>query len=202
MISKQKVRKKALEHRDDLDPVWRLESSQSIVKNVLDSEWYERAEIILSYSSIRSEVETGFLNQTVLEHGKQLYLPKTDFMKKQMYFYPVKDLASLRKGYQGILEPKATESPDVMFSGEKRCSREQILMIMPGAGFDENGNRIGYGGGYYDRYLSRYGEYLTSLLAAFYEQKTVLIPSGSFDRKPDHIMTQRGLFQIEGGDKA
>lgn len=190
-----------LEQRDGLDPAWRLENSRSIVKKVLDSELYKRAEIILSYSSIRSEVETDLLNQTVLEHGKQLYLPKTDFLKKQMHFYPVEDLSLLRKGYQGILEPEETASPDHMFFEEKEYSREQVLMIMPGAGFDENGNRMGYGGGYYDRYLSGYGERLTSLFIAFYEQKTFLIPAEPFDRKPDHIMTQRGLFETEGGDR-
>lgn len=190
-----------LEQRDGLDPAWRLENSRSIVKKVLDSELYKRAEIILSYSSIRSEVETDLLNRTVLEHGKQLYLPKTDFLKKQMYFYPVKDLSLLREGYQGILEPEETAFPDHMFFEEKEYSREQVLMIMPGAGFDENGNRMGYGGGYYDRYLSGYGERLTSLFIAFYEQKTFLIPAEPFDRKPDHIMTQRGLFETEGGDR-
>lgn len=190
-----------LEHRDGLDPAWRLENSRSIVKKVLDSELYNRAEIILSYSSIRSEVETDLLNRTVLEQGKQLYLPKTDFLKKQMYFYPVKDMSLLRKGYQGILEPEETASPDHMFFEEKEYSREQVLMIMPGAGFDENGNRMGYGGGYYDRYLSGYGERLTSLFIAFYEQKTFSIPAEPFDRKPDHIMTQRGLFETEGGDR-
>lgn len=190
-----------LEQRDGLDPAWRLGNSRTIIKKVLDSELYKRAEIILSYSSIRSEVETDLLNRTVLEHGKQLYLPKTDFLKKQMYFYPVKDLSLLRKGYQGILEPEETASPDHMFFEEKEYSREQVLMIMPGAGFDENGNRMGYGGGYYDRYLSRYGERLTSLFIAFYEQKTFSIPAEPFDRKPDHIMTQRGLFETEGGDR-
>lgn len=207
MISKQKVRGKVLEHRDGLDPAWRLENSRSIVKKVLDSELYKRAEIILSYSSIRSEVETDFLNRTVLEHGKQLYLPKTDFLKKQMHFYPVEDLSLLHEGYQGILEPEEAMPLEDLFSEEKEnldgkeTSDGRFLMVMPGAGFDENGNRMGYGGGYYDRYLRRYREYLTSLFIAFYEQKMPFIPTESFDRKPDYIMTQRGLLEIEGGER-
>lgn len=201
MISKQKVRKKALESRDGLDPAWRLENSRRITENIVDSQLYRKAEIVLSYSSIRSEVGMDMLNRTVLEQGKRLYLPKTDPLEKQIRFYPVKDMALLQRGYQGILEPEETTSPDAVFGEERGYSREQILMVMPGSAFDKNGNRMGYGGGYYDRYLCKYGQCLTSLFAAFYEQKVFCIPVEPFDKKPDHIMTQRGLFEIEGGDR-
>ncbi|MCM1244272.1 MAG: 5-formyltetrahydrofolate cyclo-ligase [Roseburia sp.] len=200
-MDKQEIRKKLLAKRDALEPAWRLEASRDMMEKILVSELYQRAEIILSYSPIRSEAETGFLNRRALEQGKKLYLPKTDVRNKQMHFYPVDDLASLHEGYQGILEPEEAGEPDRMFAGKTKGSRERVLMIMPGAGFDADGNRMGYGGGYYDRYLSRYGEYLTSIFAAFYEQKVFCIPVEPFDKKPDHIMTQRGLFEIEGGDR-
>lgn len=206
-MSKQEVRKSALKRRDELEPAWRLETSQKIIKKILDLERYRKAEIILSYSSIRSEVETELLNRMVLEQGKCLYLPKTDPIEKQMHFYKVDDLASLHEGYQGILEPEETMPLEELFSEEKEnldgkeTSDGRFLMVMPGAGFDRKGNRMGYGGGYYDRYLRRYGEYLTSLLIAFYEQEIPLIPAETFDRKPDYIMTQRGLLEIEGGER-
>ena len=157
MISKEKVRRKALEARDGLGKAWRGEKSQVIIEEVLQSEMYRRARVVLSYSAIRSEVETEFLNRNVLEQGKKLYLPKTYPEDKKMSFYPVENLAALKKGYQGILEPKETVSLEMIFTEGKRYAKEDVLMIMPGVTFDENGHRMGYGGGYYDRYLHQYG---------------------------------------------
>lgn len=194
MISKEKVRNKALEIRDHLDEGWRLEKSHMIMENVLASELYKRADIILSYSSFRSEVETHEFNRFVLDAGKKLYLPKTLPAKKQLCFYRVEDLGRLKKGYQGILEPEESESAEELFAGEKASSGGEILMIMPGAGFDGNGYRVGYGGGYYDRYLEQFGDCFTSLFIAFYEQKTLNIPVEKCDVKPDYIMTQKGFF--------
>ena len=194
MISKEKVRRKALEARDGLGKAWRGEKSQVIIEEVLQSEMYRRARVVLSYSAIRSEVETEFLNRNVLEQGKKLYLPKTYPEDKKMSFYPVENLAALKKGYQGILEPEETVSLEMIFAEGKRYAKEDVLMIMPGVTFDENGHRMGYGGGYYDRYLHQYGEKLTSMLIAFDEQKALIIPSEKCDVKPNYIVTQSGLI--------
>lgn len=194
MISKEKVRRKALEVRNGLDKAWRGEKSQVIIEEVLQSEMYRRAQVVLSYSAIRSEVETEFLNRNVLEQGKKLYLPKTYPEDKKMSFYPVENPAALKRGYQGILEPEETVSLEMIFAEGERYAKEDVLMIMPGVTFDENGHRMGYGGGYYDRYLHQYGEKLTSMLIAFDEQKALLIPAEKCDVKPNYIVTQSGLI--------
>lgn len=192
MLSKKEVRQRALDVRNSLEQSWRAGQSQKIVHRLQQSEQYERAEIILSYSSIRSEVETQALNEMVLEQGKKLYLPRTYAEEKRMSFYRVEDLSQLKKGYQGILEPEETIPFERQFEQSANREKQKILMLMPGVAFDADGYRMGYGGGYYDRYLSQYGIYMTSIFLAFEEQRVQRIPAESYDRKPDMILTQKG----------
>ncbi len=193
MISKEKVRRRALETRDALAEEWRFETSQIIVEKLLASEWYRQSEILLSYCSIRSEVYTRELNERILADGKQLFLPRTDAKEKTMCFYKVEDLKKLKKGNFGVPEPRGSEAVEqVMESGS--YSKEKILMVMPGVSFDEKGHRLGYGGGFYDRYLQHYGTMLTSVMIAFAEQETWIIPAEPCDVKPEHRITQKTKF--------
>lgn len=192
MLGKKEVRRRALDVRNSLEQSWRAEQSQKIVQRLQQSEQYERAEIILSYSSIRSEVETQALNEMILEQGKKLCLPRTYVEERRMSFYPVEDLSKLKKGYQDILEPEETVPFERQFEQYANQEKQKILMLMPGVAFDTGGERMGYGGGYYDRYLSQYGIYMTSIFLAFEEQKVQRIPAESYDRKPDMILTQKG----------
>ncbi len=193
MISKEKVRRRALEVRDALAEERRLETSRIIVENLLASEWYRQSEILLSYCSIRSEVDTRELNQRILADRKQLFLPRTEAEEKTMCFYKVEDLKKLKKGNFGVPEPRGSEAVEqVMESGA--YSKEKILMVMPGVAFDEKGYRLGYGGGFYDRYLQCYGTMLTSVMIAFTEQETWIIPAEPCDVKPEHMITQKTIF--------
>lgn len=190
MVSKDQVRRHALEIRNGLNENFRARQSAVIMEQVWQSELYERAEIVLSYSAIHSEVDTGLLNREVVRQGKKLYLPKTYAAEKRMCFFPVEDFRQLRSGYQGILEPEETTPVENIFAEADTYTKEDVLMIMPGVAFDERGYRLGYGGGYYDRYLAQYGGKLTSLLVAFDEQKTERIPADPYDVKPACIITQ------------
>ena len=193
MISKEKVRRRALETRNALEAEWRQETSRIIVEKLLASEWYQQSEILLSYCSIRSEVETRVLHERIREDGKQLYLPRTNAAEKTMCFYRAEDLKKLRKGDFGVPEPRGNEAVEQVMESAA-FSREKILMVMPGVAFDEKGYRLGYGGGFYDRYLQRYGTMLTSVMIAFAEQETWIIPAETCDVKPEHIITQKTMI--------
>lgn len=196
MGSKSEARKRAIHTRDSLDAEYRAEQSQRIVKQILESELYRRADVVLSYCSFRSEVETAHLNEDILRHGKLLYLPKTYRSEKCIRFYEVSDIGSLKEGYQGISEPDGVSSRELRFAEKQDGAFNHILMVMPGAAFDAAGYRMGYGGGYYDRYVSRYGKHFTSLFIAFQEQKMPALYTEEHDVKPDFILTQKG-FQKE-----
>ncbi len=194
MTKKQEVRKQALMTRDALSAEFREVQSAKIVERILQDDRYRKAKIILSYVAFRSEVETEELNRQVLVDGKQLYLPKTYVDKKEMRFFQVKDLTKLEAGYQGIREPQETEELTLLFESSN-MEKEDVFMIMPGVAFDEAGNRMGYGGGYYDRYLTQYGSRMISALLAFEEQKVEEIPTESCDVQPEIIVTQERMYR-------
>lgn len=196
MISKEKVRKKAVETRDSIDEESRQQKSEEIVKQILVADWFKEADIVLSYHAFRSEVEVDALNQAVLAQGKKLYLPKTYVKEKQIRFFEVTDLSKLRRGYQKIWEPTG-EEPEFSFETVKE-EQKKVLMIMPGTAYDARGYRMGYGGGYYDRYLNEHEaeektiDFMT-VFAAFSEQKMILIPGERCDVKPDVIVTEKEI---------
>lgn len=187
---KKEARCRALAVRNALSPEYRKMRSGAITEDVLRSGQYERARIILSYSAFRSEVDTDRINRETLIRGKELYLPRTYAAQKRMSFYPVRDLSKLASGYQGILEPQETVSFERRTEEENFLAKEEVLMIMPGVAFDERGFRMGYGGGYYDRYLFQYGAGITSILVAFEEQRVSLLPADELDVKPDFIYSR------------
>lgn len=197
MRSKADMRIRALTARDSLNAAYRAEQSQRIAEQLLQSELYRRANVILSYRSFRSEVGTEEFNREVLRQGKLLYLPKTYSREKCIRFYAVEDLSRLKKGYQGIWEPEGASSAEIRFGERPDEDRSGILMVMPGAAFDADGYRMGYGGGYYDRYVSRYGKWFTSVFIAFREQGVPVLPREEHDVKPDYTLTQEGWFRCQ-----
>lgn len=198
MISKEKVRKKAVETRDSIDEESRQQKSEEIAKKILEADWFKEADIVLSYHAFRSEVEVDTLNRAVLTQGKKLYLPKTYVKEKQIRFFEITDLSKLKRGYQKIWEPTG-EEPEFSFETVKK-EQKKVLMIMPGTAYDARGYRMGYGGGYYDRYLNAHEaewkmiDFMT-VFAAFSEQKMILIPGERCDVKPDVIVTEKEIMQ-------
>ncbi len=198
MISKEKVRKKAVETRDSIDEESRQQKSEEIAKKILEADWFKEADIVLSYHAFRSEVEVDTLNRAVLTQGKKLYLPKTYVKEKQIRFFEITDLSKLKRGYQKIWEPTG-EEPEFSFETVKE-EQKKVLMIMPGTAYDARGYRMGYGGGYYDRYLNAHEaewkmiDFMT-VFAAFSEQKMILIPGERCDVKPDVIVTEKEIMQ-------
>ncbi len=198
MISKEKVRKKAVETRDSIDEESRQQKSEEIAKKILEADWFKEADIVLSYHAFRSEVEVDTLNRAVLTQGKKLYLPKTYVKEKQIRFFEITDLSKLKRGYQKIWEPTG-EEPEFSFETVKE-EQKKVLMIMPGTAYDARGYRMGYGGGYYDRYLNAHEaewkmiDFMT-VFAAFSEQKMILIPGERCDVKPDVIVTEQEIMQ-------
>ena len=190
-MTKKEMRKKMLSLRDSLSEKERREKSREIAKRLFTLEEFQKAEVVLSYQSFRSEVETTEMNQKIRESGKSLYLPKTYADRKEMAFYRVYSDADLIPGYQGILEPQEKEP----FT-EKLVSLkpEKVLMLMPGAAFDDKGNRIGYGGGYYDRYLESHPQ-LHTLALAFDMQVLFEVPSEKQDIKPQLLVTETNIYQ-------
>ena len=188
--SKTEIRKKCLWYRDAMEPDKWAEAGRIIKERVLLMERLKEAEVIFLYAAYKSEVPTKELIRELLASGKRVALPKVN--GKRMDFYEITAWEELLPGYQGILEPKAHEATLML-------PRESDVMLLPGAAFDNRGGRIGYGGGYYDRYLKeleaagRKQPYLIGI--CYYRQlwKDGL-PTEEWDKRMDCIITEKGAF--------
>lgn len=182
-MEKKELRRQILQVRDGLAEEERQQLSQRVMDRLWQWEPFLQADRILSYASFRSETGTDLLNESILRAGKKLYLPKTYPAIHRMAFYRVEWLEELVCGYQGIREPQE--------GGQLFEEGGQTVMLMPGVAFDEERNRLGYGGGYYDRYLSQYGDGIAyTCMLAFECQRVDKIETEHRDVRPDRIVTE------------
>ncbi len=144
---KKKIRARLLRKRDSIPSELKIQKEAAIEKRLFELEEFRSAKSLLAYVSFRSEVDTTRFLQDVINSGKKLVLPVVDSRHKVLQLYEVKATSELEYGYMGIPEPGVREDREVTLS-------DVDLVIIPGAGFDLKGNRLGYGGGYYDKLLS------------------------------------------------
>jgi 5-formyltetrahydrofolate cyclo-ligase len=148
MEDKETVRKRILSLRKQLSEEERAAKSNLICNRLLHADWYAASLEILVYSAILKEVDLSAFIRTAWQDGKILYFPKV--FGEKMEFFRADAMEELQKGSFGVLEPKDESRP---YRAEK-----QNIVLVPGAAFSEQGARIGYGKGYYDRYFGRWKE--------------------------------------------
>lgn len=153
---------------------------------------YQKAENILAYASRKGEVITDEIILDALSLGKNVFCPKvTDVERSQMEFVRINSLEEMSEGAFGIREPQMNESSDVA----KELDPENTLVIMPGAVFDRQLNRIGYGAGFYDRYLKKYPFYKTVALCFACQIADEVIEADVNDVKPGMLVTEDELIR-------
>lgn len=163
-------------------------NAEIIVNRYLDSDYFKRADIIFAYSSMKDEIPTEKIIQTALKSGKKVALPKvispvSDGAKMEFLLVDVNTLYI--NGVYGIMEPESGER--ISPAG----GNDRIEILIPGLCFDLTKNRIGYGGGYYDRYLSQFDREKFHITALAYEYQIFeVIPTDEYDSKVDLIITE------------
>lgn len=183
-MTKKEAREQMKLLRGELSDEMRKQKDAAIRKAVLhfikeqDKSWF------YPFASYRTEADTMELIRIVLEEGRmQVAVPKV--VGKEMEFYVIHSMDDLKAGYQGIPEPVTKES---VIAGDG-------IMLLPGLAFDKNKNRVGYGGGFYDRYLSRYdSQKLVTAAVAYDFQVTEQITAEKFDYRPQWIITDKEIF--------
>ncbi|MDR1674779.1 MAG: 5-formyltetrahydrofolate cyclo-ligase [Oscillospiraceae bacterium] len=149
---KKQLREKYRNIRDGIPSEIRRSKSREIFEKIIDSDVYKNCKLLLSYYAVGSEAETRLIAGHALRHGKQLALPKCAG-NGIMFFYAVNENTKYELSRYGIPEPP--EYAGITdFNG--------ALCLVPGLAFTKDGARLGYGGGYYDRFLSMHGELLTA----------------------------------------
>ena len=189
-VSKQALRSRYLGYRNSLSTRERKEKSARIWELLKKEAVFQKAQIVLVYMDYRSEVMTTELVEELLAAGeKRVFAPKVDGM--DIRYYEVESMDDLTDGYQGIREPSETE--EKIFTEE--MSRElDCLILVPGVVFDRERGRMGYGKGFYDRYLAAFPS-LTSAALAFECQIARKVPVEEHDKRPDMIITETELIR-------
>lgn len=144
-MNKEILREKYLKIRKEINKVNREKYNNEIFKKVIDLEEYKQSKLLLVYVSLKDEVDTFKLIEHSLEIGKKVAVPKC--IKDDIEFFYIESLNELEKGKFNILEPKANKKVKDFASS---------ICIIPGVAFDKEMSRIGYGKGFYDRFLKNY----------------------------------------------
>ncbi|MCM1025177.1 MAG: 5-formyltetrahydrofolate cyclo-ligase [Roseburia sp.] len=184
---KRAIRKEMLLRRGALTEAERRKAAILLAERILGHQWFYRSDTLLGFAGCGGEIDTEEILREALRQGKRVYLPKvlTGGEAGCMEFYRIQSLAELQSGYRGIPEPSGEGEPYAYNSGDM----ERVLMLMPGVAFDSYRNRLGYGGGFYDRYLAGKERLrLRTIGVGFRCQMVELLPSEEQDVRPYQVI--------------
>ncbi len=182
-MEKKEIRKLIFARRRQLDAGELERRSQMICKRIMELEQWKTAGCVYAYMDCKGEVCMRPILETAWAEGKRIAVPKV--FGEEMRFFYIQAYEETAPGYYGIPEPTGGE--------EAVC--EDALMIMPGVAFDKEGRRCGYGGGFYDRFLSVHTG-LTTIAPAFEFQIVEEVPKDVFDIAPHTVVTESRIFHM------
>jgi 5-formyltetrahydrofolate cyclo-ligase len=190
IATRKNLRREVLVKRDRMPSSDRIRKSRLIEENLWLLEEIAGAEILFIYVNFRSEVETLPLIRHCLARGKQVAVPLTDVQNSRLLPYAVRDPdQDLQPGYCGIPEPVKGHLAAV----EPRAIE---TVILPGSVFDEQGGRLGYGGGYYDRFLTNDAPQARRVGIAFEKQIVEQLPLLPHDKRLHIVVTEKRIMRI------
>lgn len=188
---KQELRRGAKARRRALDEADKRRLDASVCRHTLRLYQYRRARTVLCYLSTPIEVDTHAILRHAFAHGKRIALPRCVEGTRLMDFYVVESEDDLERGSYGLLEPRRT-CPKLSDFSHSVC-------LVPALLFDREGYRMGYGGGYYDRFLCGYHGPKVGLI--YSRDIHSALPHGRFDRPVDLIVSDAGFFYTRRKEK-
>ncbi len=187
-MNKKLIRKQILKQRQSMSKNDVISKSIKIIDTLIKLDFYKLSEVIMTYVNFRNEVITKDLIVKSLE-TKRIIIPKTIPQTKNLILSELKDYENdLDIGMYGILEPKKEFIRPVFHNIID-------LIIVPGAAFDVKGNRVGYGGGYYDRFFENLNKSIPKIALAFDFQIINEISTDEYDVKMDYIITEDKIIK-------
>lgn len=185
---KTKLRLQILERLNQLSEEEKTEIENLLISHLIHSKLFQKSSVIGTTFSQPFEWNTKPIMEKAWEENKTVVVPKTYPMTRQLTFFEVHKDSELEVGYGNILEPKEEYS--------KKYDKNEIdLLIVPGIVFDEYGYRIGFGGGYYDRFLTDYKR--TTVSIASKRQMFEKIPIQPYDIPVDFLVTEDGFYRVK-----
>ena len=186
---KKALRKELLAKRDALTGAEQERAKVLITERIVGHQWFYLSNVILGFVSYGSEICTLEILEEALKKGKKVYVPRIERDGQSdegtMEFYRIRSLEELKEGYKGILEPDGSSEKYVYDSDEAR----KTLILVPGVGFDPYRHRMGYGKGFYDRFLANKEELqIRSIGIGHVCQRVDEIPADENDIKPYQVI--------------
>jgi 5-formyltetrahydrofolate cyclo-ligase len=183
MIEKNSLRQQMKLKRSQLTAGSKDEMDRSIFDKLKQDETFLRANKIFIFVSLGQEVDTHKIILHALNLGKQVLVPKVISMAEGMKAIKINSLEELSPGKMGILEP-------TMEMKEVANVQDIELVILPGLAFDKQGGRIGYGGGFYDRFIKNVNKEAKIIGICYDFQIVSKVPMEEHDVKPSKLITE------------
>lgn len=185
---KKQIRKELKEKRNVLSDREVRQRSGIICYHLLQSDEYKNVSSVCVYRAFRNEVSCDDIIEQAYEDGKKVYVPVVDKDKGTMDFYEITKDTEWTDDSYGIKEPVIDDT------SIKLGPEDKALIVMPGLAFDKNKHRIGYGGGFYDRYLAKYPGHTTMALCYSFQIVDAKLPYDEQDVLPHFIVSEDGVI--------
>ena len=187
MFQRGELRRRMLEQRGQLGVEQRSEMERALLQRLCALPAIQKAGVFFGYCSYRSEVGTGELINQLLRLGKTVCVPLCHPADMSMAAVRINDPhMDLLPGYKGIPEPRPQ-----LASRQSIAATSLEVVIIPGVVFDRRGYRLGYGGGYYDRFLALQAPQALRIGLAFDLQLVDHLPNADHDVPMDLLVTER-----------
>jgi 5-formyltetrahydrofolate cyclo-ligase len=182
---KRAIRREVIARRDALSPEVRADASARIAATVMELPEVVAARTVMAFWAFGSEVDTAPLIERLHAAERRVVLPRVEGGDVVAVVYLAGD--EVAAAAFGAMQPTGAALVE---------PAEVDLVIVPGVAFDREGRRVGYGGGYYDRFLPRTRTDVPAIAIAFSQQVVDRpLPAASFDRRVDAIVTERGIVR-------
>ncbi|WMY95425.1 MAG: 5-formyltetrahydrofolate cyclo-ligase [Arsenophonus sp.] len=182
-IKKNIIRKKLRKKRQELTHVERKKSAYKITKLILDQKKISSATHIGLFLSFDGEINTNFLIENLWKHNKKIYLPILNTYNQEVIFVKYLPNTLLKKNYFNIYEPLVNNKNIIPI-------KNIDIIFVPLVAFDKKGNRLGMGGGYYDRLLQNLNKNTYPIGLAYNFQLVHALPTDPWDVSLPEIITE------------
>ena len=186
-LLKKSERTRFTELRNELSEDFRAKADRELIRSFLSLSEYKNASTLLMYYPVKGEANILDIANIALSEGKRVAFPVCRKETLEMDFFSVGSLSDLKKGSYGIPEPDG--SCDII------TDFNSTVCLVPALSFDRQGFRIGYGKGYYDRFLDKHPVYSAGLI--YSPLLTDFLPTEETDKKVDVIITEKEVLPLK-----
>lgn len=187
-FEKTQIREEMLKKRLEIPAEVKLNADILMMNKLTSLVSFRFAETILFFSPIKGEPDVTLAIDTALKAGKKIAFPKSDTETCIMTYKFINSLSDLKEGAYGILEPSENAESYIP------SPYKHDICLVPAVCFDKKGFRIGYGKGFYDRFLSNFGG--TAIGLTMSSLLCDSLPKGKYDKAVNIIITEKGVITL------